>query len=98
MVSMPRPAIEVLAPKHPDALALLTILSARNGRDSTFWVANGMAGKHVGLTLPRFVRARKRLLELKMLRQVSPPRPRSPARYKWGEGFGCVILADKPGG
>ena len=98
MVSVPRPAIEALAPEDPDALALLTTLSALNGPKSTFWVANGMAGEHIGLSIPRLVRARKRLLRLNMLKQVSPPRPHSPALYQWGEGLGCAFLADEPRG
>ena len=98
MVSVPRPAIEVLAPQHPDALALLTILAARNGRNSTFWVANGMAGEHVGLTVPRLARARNELLKLKIIKRVSPARPHSPALYRWGERLGCAFLADQPRG
>jgi hypothetical protein len=98
MVSVPRPAIETLAPKHPDALALLTLLSALNGRNSTFWVANGMAGEHVRLTVPRLARARNELLRLKIIKRVSPARPHSPALYQWDEGCGCAFLADKPRG
>jgi hypothetical protein len=96
MVSVPRPAIEVLAPRAPDALALLTTLSALNGRNSTFWVANGMAGEYIGFTTPRLVRARNELLELNIIKRVRSARPHYPALYKWGEGLGCTFLADKP--
>jgi hypothetical protein len=98
MVSVPRPAIESLALKNPDALALFMVLAALNGQKSTFWIANGMAGEHVRLTVPRLARARNELLNLKIIKRVSPPRPRFPALYKWGEGHGCALLVDQPNG
>ena len=58
MVSVPRPAITRSRPENPDALALFSVLAAFNGRNSTFWIANGMAGTHVGLSIQRLVRAR----------------------------------------
>jgi hypothetical protein len=94
MVRVPRPAIEALALKSPDALVLLTFLLGANGRDSTFWIANGLAGVHVGLTLPRLVRARDQLLGLGIIKRVRPARQRSPALYRWGPAFGCSFIGN----
>ena len=94
MVSVPRPAITTLALKNPDALALLTVLAALNGRDSTFWIANGMAGTRVGLSIQRLVRARNELLKRGIIQQVSTARQHSPALYRWGNSLGCGFISD----
>jgi Bifunctional DNA primase/polymerase, N-terminal len=96
MVSVPRPAITALAPENPDALALFTVLAAFNGRDSTFWIANGMAGTHVGLSIQRLVRARNELLKRGIIQQVSTARQHSPALYRWGNSLGCGFISDPP--
>ena len=88
MVSLPGPAITALAPENPDALALLTVLAAFNGRDSTFWIANGMAGTRVA-GAQRLVRARNELLKRGIIQRVSAARQHSPALYRWGNSLGC---------
>lgn len=92
MVSVPRPAIKSLAVKNPDALALFTVLAELNGRESTFWIANGMARTHVALTEQRLVRARNHLLELGIIKRLSRARQGSPALYRWGEAHGCSFM------
>ena len=99
MVSVPRPAIpSCWLLNHPDAPLPYSQSSQRAmAGDSTFWVANGMAGKACRLLrFPRFVRARKRLLELKMLKQVSLPRSHSPVCLPSGERDFLAVLSSWP--
>ena len=70
-----------LAP-HPNAYTLYGVLRAENGPNSIFPIANGMA-ESVGQRRHSFSKARKLLIELKLVQQVSPQTQHRPAMYRW---------------
>lgn len=81
--------VKQLAPTNPDALALYIVLKAHNGPHSTFPIANAMADTAIGLGRYRLVHARRLLLELALVRQVSPQTQHRPALYRWPKGQGA---------
>lgn len=74
---------EKLLPASPDAVVLLYALKLHNWGGKPFIAANGMAPM-VGLSEPRFVAARKRLVDIGILEMIRPPSPRNgPALYRF---------------
>jgi hypothetical protein len=71
---------------EPFTLALLNHLKAHNGRDRTFWIADGLAHR---LKWPRrkLTDARERLIAAGYIVRIGRPRPGHPALYRW-----CVPL------
>ena len=65
-----------------DALALFAYLSAENGLDAEFMVANGIAEAR-GWPRRSVQNARKALIELQIIKCVRPPRKGAPALYRW---------------
>ena len=75
----------------PDAYALYGVLNAENGPNSIFPIANAMAETVIGLGWYRLSRARKLIIELGLVEQVSPQTQHRPALYRWArkEGGRC---------
>jgi primase-like protein len=78
------PAAEAvsLAKNHQDALVLLTFLRFSNGRDRTFWVANGLT-EVLGWQRKRLAAARTALISLGYLRRMRAASQHGPALYRW---------------
>jgi hypothetical protein len=72
-----------LAKTNPDALALLNVLKARNGPNSIFPIANAMADTAIALGWRRLANARKLIVNLGLVEQVSPQTRHRPAQYRW---------------
>jgi Bifunctional DNA primase/polymerase, N-terminal/Primase C terminal 1 (PriCT-1) len=69
----------------PDALALFAYLSAENGPDAEFWIADGLGEARGWPT--RFVpKARKALLAMGVVECIRPRGNRRPALYRWRIG------------
>ena len=70
---------------NPDALALFAYLSAENGPDAEFWIADGL-GEARGWP-SRFVpKARRVLLAMGVVECIRPRGNRKPALYRWRVG------------
>ena len=69
--------------RTPDACALYGVLKAENGPTSVFPIANGMAETAIGLRRYRLANARKVILGLGLVEQVSPQTQHKPALYRW---------------
>jgi hypothetical protein len=89
---VPLPVVNELALANPDALALLNVLKANNGPNSIFPIANAMAepvtkeGAKKGLISlgwRRFAQARKLIVDLGLVWQISPDTQHKPAQYRW---------------
>jgi Bifunctional DNA primase/polymerase, N-terminal/Primase C terminal 1 (PriCT-1) len=79
--------------RTPDAYALYGVLKAENGPDSIFPIANGMAETAIGLRRYRLSNARKTIIGLGLVEQVTPQTRHKPAMYRWPkkpirEGYG----------
>jgi len=72
----------------PDALALYNVLEARNGPRSVFPIANAMADTVIGYGWRRLANARKAIVALGLVEQVSPQTQHQPARYRWPSAQG----------
>src|SRR5262245_22005048 len=72
-----------LATTTPDALALLNVLKAHNGPNSIFPIANAMTGTAIALGWRRLANARKVIVGLELVEQVSPQTQHKPALYRW---------------
>jgi hypothetical protein len=79
---VPLGLVKELSPT-PDALALYSVLRAHNGPNSVFPIANAMAETVIGLRRHRFSQARKVIVGLGLVEQVSPQTQHRPARYRW---------------
>ena len=80
---VPWAVVNDLALANPDALALLNVLKANNGPNSTFPIANAMAETIISLGWRRFAQARKAIIGLGLVKQVSPQTQHKPAMYRW---------------
>ncbi|MDQ7251651.1 bifunctional DNA primase/polymerase [Dongia sedimenti] len=87
----------------PDALALMAYLSAENGDDAEFMIADGL-GAARGWP-QRFVPSgRKKLLELGIIRRTKPAAPGRAAFYRWavpwfdGQDMSFSTGLPRPGG
>jgi hypothetical protein len=69
--------------RTPDAYALYGVLRAENGPNSVFPIANGMAETAIGLRRYRLANARKTIIALGLVEQVSPQTQHKPAFYRW---------------
>jgi hypothetical protein len=67
----------------PDAYALYGVLNAENGPDSIFPIANGMAQTVINFGWRRLAEARKVIIALGLVEQVSPQTQHRPALYRW---------------
>lgn len=65
-----------------DAFFLLAFLRANQGPDATFMCANGLAEKF-DWTIKRLANARRRLIEMEYIRQVSPAWTGHAALFQW---------------
>jgi hypothetical protein len=79
---VPLGLVKELSPT-PDALALYSVFRAHNGPNSVFPIANGMADSAIGLGWRRLVNARKVIIELGLVEQVTPQTQHRPAHYRW---------------
>jgi hypothetical protein len=73
----------ILARSNPDSYALYGVLKAENGPDSIFPIANAMAETVIKLRRHRFAKARKEIVGLGLVKQVSPQTQHKPALYRW---------------
>ena len=80
---VPLELVTRLATTNPDALALFNVLKARNGPNSVFPIANAMADTAIALGWRRMANARKLIVNLGLVEQVSPQTRHRPARYRW---------------
>jgi hypothetical protein len=69
--------------RTPDAYALYGVLKAENGPNSIFPIANGMAETAIGLRRYRLANARKTIIALGLVEQVSSQTQHKPAFYRW---------------
>jgi len=69
--------------RTPDAYALYGVLKAENGPNSIFPIANGMAETAIGLRRYRLANARKIIIGLPVVEEVSPQTQHRPALYRW---------------
>jgi hypothetical protein len=74
--------VNLLLPRLPDALVLLTHVRANNRPNRDFMVANGLVAL-LPMSRVRLARARKALLDLGFLEQRRPARQHQPALYQW---------------
>ena len=72
---------------EPDDLCLLAFLRAYNHFDSTFMVANGLAGRF-GWWRQRLAASRRRLIESGHLIRIRQAGKNAPALYQWSERRG----------
>jgi Bifunctional DNA primase/polymerase, N-terminal/Primase C terminal 1 (PriCT-1) len=79
---MPEPEVACMM-AEPDVLALLVWLRAKNAPDSTFWIANGLAESHFYWDTRRLAAARRRLIKLEYIVQITRAHQGSPALYRW---------------
>jgi hypothetical protein len=79
----PRPVVNTLARTNPNALALLDVLRTAHPPGKVFAIANAMAGTAINLSLYALQRARRLLVELGEVVQVSPDTQHMPAQYRW---------------
>src|SRR5262249_55075906 len=77
-----------LATMNPAARALRSVLKANNGPNNIFPVANAMANSKIALGRHRFVKARKTLIEARLVEQVSPNTRDHAALYRWPKASG----------
>ena len=69
---------------NSDALYLLAFLRAREGKDLTFWIANGLAETpDFSWSRKRLAAARQSLIELGLIKMIAGPKQGSPALYRW---------------
>ena len=80
---VPLDLVNRLATINPDALALLNVLKARNGPNSIFPIANGMADTAIALGWRRLAKARKVIVNWELVEQVAPQTRHKPALYRW---------------
>jgi hypothetical protein len=80
---VPLDLVKRLAIENPDALALLNVLKAHNGPNSTFPIDNAMAGPSISMGWRRFADARKLLVQLRLVQQVRPNTQHQAALYQW---------------
>jgi len=86
---VPLAVVNELALANPDALALLNVLKANNGPNSIFPIANAMAETVISLGWRRFAQARKAIIGLGLVKQVSAQTQRKPAMYRWSHQIQC---------
>ena len=67
----------------PDAYALYGVLKAENGPNNIFPIANAMAETVIGLRRYRLANARKIIIGLGLVEEVSPQTRHKPALYRW---------------
>jgi hypothetical protein len=83
---VPLDLVTRLATTNPDALALYSVLKARNGPNSIFPIANAMADSAIAFGRERLRAARKLVVGWKLVEQVSPQTQHKPALYRWPKG------------
>jgi hypothetical protein len=66
----------------PYALALFAYLSAENGPDASFWIADGLADS-LGWPRRSIPAARRIMINLGLVKCVRPPAKGVPALYRW---------------
>jgi hypothetical protein len=66
----------------PDAYALYGVLKAENGPNSVFPIANAMAETTIGLRRYRLANARRVIIGLGLVEEVSPQTQHKPALYR----------------
>jgi hypothetical protein len=69
--------------RTPDAYALYGVLNAENGPNSIFPIANAMAETAIGLRRYRLANARRVIIGLGLVEEVSPQTQHRPALYRW---------------
>jgi len=69
--------------RTPDAYALYGVLNAENGPDSIFPIANGMAQTVINFGWRRLAEARRVIIGLGLVEQVSRQTQHRPALYRW---------------
>jgi len=77
---LPKADVDALI-AEPFTLALLDHLQAHNGRDSTFWIADGLADVW-GWPRRKLPEARERLIKAGRIIRIGRPRPGHPALYR----------------
>jgi hypothetical protein len=90
---VPMPLITTLSMLSPDALALVAMLAAHNGKSAQFCITNSLAGSHIDFTLRRLTRARNVLLDLGIVELLCPARKGHAAVYQWGRMAGANFIA-----
>jgi hypothetical protein len=69
---------------EPYALSLLAFVSAQNGPNATFWVADGLRDK-LGWPRRAFQKARRTLIKSGWIKALTKPSPGKPVEYRWGD-------------
>jgi hypothetical protein len=68
----------------PYLFALIAWLKAANGPDAEFWIANGLADKHLGWSEKLLRQTRRRAHELGWIEMITHPVKGRNALYCWG--------------
>jgi hypothetical protein len=78
-----KPQVDSLV-SDPHLFALIAWLKAQNGPDSEFWIANGLAAKHLGWSEALLRKTRRRARELGWIEMIAQPVKGRNALYRWG--------------
>ena len=70
--------------RDPPLFALIGWLKAANGPDAKFWIANGLAEKHLGWSEKQLRPVRRRAIDGAWIQMIVPPVKGRNALYRWG--------------
>jgi hypothetical protein len=79
-----KPQVDSLV-SDPYLFALIAWLKAQNGPDSEFWIANGLADKHLGWSEELLRKTRRRARDLGWIKLIARAVKGRNALYRWGE-------------
>jgi len=78
-----KPQVQSLV-HDPYLFALIAWLKAANGPDAEFWIANGLAEKHLGWSEKQLRPVRRRAIEGGWIELIVAPAKGRNAIYRWG--------------
>ena len=83
--------------RDPPLFALVGWLKAANGPDAEFWVADGLAEKHLGWSAKQLRPVRRRALQSGWIEMIVPPAKDRNGVYRWGPTARSLGLPKREG-